>query len=171
MTAEPLYTAGGEIEGLTMAAVDVTEQRQLEAEMQRSAMRIQMQHYLTNQRELERMQIARDLHDGPLQDLIAITFDMQAVIDEAEGTPLSEYLLQIQNELQHQIASLRSFSYELRPPMLNNFSLERTIRAHAEGFMLRSTPAFKYIWISNQTIKKGCRTQCELPYSVSTRKH
>jgi PAS domain S-box-containing protein len=134
MTAEPLYTAGGEIEGLTVAAVDVTEQRQLEAEMQRSAMRIQMQHYLTNQRELERMQIARDLHDGPLQDLIAITFGMQTVVDEAEGTPLSEYLLQIQNELQVQIANLRSFSYELRPPMLNNFTLERTIRSHAEGF-------------------------------------
>jgi PAS domain S-box-containing protein len=135
MTAEPIYDGKAEIEGLTVAAVDMTEQRQLEAEMQRSAMRLQMQHYLTNQRELERMHIARDLHDGPLQDLIAVTFGMQGVIDDAEGTSLSRTLQKMQDELQRQIANLRSFSYELRPPMLNNFSLERTIRSHAEGFV------------------------------------
>jgi PAS domain S-box-containing protein len=135
MTAEPLQNGSSEKEGLTVASVDVTEQRLLEAEMQRSAMRIQMQHYLTNQRELERMHIARDLHDGPLQDLIAVTFGMQAVLDEAEGTALHAFLQEMQDEMQRQIANLRSFSYELRPPMLNNFSLERTIRAHAEGFV------------------------------------
>jgi PAS domain S-box-containing protein len=134
VTAEPLYDSSSHIEGLTVAAVDVTEQRQMEAEMQRSAMRIQMQHYLTNQRELERMQIARDLHDGPLQDLIAVTFGIQAVLDETQGTPHAHLLQELQNELQRQVANLRSFSYELRPPMLNNFSLERTIRSHAEGF-------------------------------------
>jgi PAS domain S-box-containing protein len=135
ITAEPIYDRADQIEGLTVAAVDMTEQRQLEAEMQRSAMRLQMQHYLTNQRELERMHIARDLHDGPLQDLIAVTFGMQAVLDDAEGTSLSQPLQAVQDELQRQIANLRSFSYELRPPMLNNFSLERTIRSHAEGFV------------------------------------
>jgi signal transduction histidine kinase len=134
MTAEPIYDSALEIEGLTVAAVDVTEQRRLEAEMQRSAMRLQMQHYLTNQRELERMHIARDLHDGPLQDLIAVTFGMQAILDEAAGTQFGKPLQEMQDELQRQIASLRSFSYELRPPMLNNFSLERTIRSHSEGF-------------------------------------
>jgi PAS domain S-box-containing protein len=135
VTAEPLLDGSIDAIGLTVAAVDVTEQRQMEAEMQRSAMRVQMQHYLTNQRERERMQIARDLHDGPLQDLIAVTFSMQALLDETEGTTYGRLLQELQDDLQRQVADLRSFSYELRPPMLNNFSLERTIRSHAEGFV------------------------------------
>lgn len=134
VTAEPLRQEDGEMIGLTVAAVEITEHRRLEQEMSRNAMRLEVQQRLIGQRESERMLIARDLHDGPLQDLIGATYILTDAmnIDEKE-----ERLARMANAcgtLNKLIRDLRIFCTELRPPTLAPYGLEKAIRSHQETF-------------------------------------
>lgn len=94
----------------------------------------EVQHRLMNLRERERMAIARDLHDGPVQDLIAISFGLLHA-EQLSGEPaVVEALQELRKSLQEQITVLRNYAGELRPPALGKFGLEKAIRAHAELF-------------------------------------
>ena len=73
---EPLIDNLGEVTGLTLVALETTDVRRMEAEAMRSQTHIEVQRRLIAERELERTRIARELHDGPLQDLIATNFNL-----------------------------------------------------------------------------------------------
>lgn len=83
--------------------------------------------------EIERLRLAQDLHDGPMQDLHSAVYqigglrekldsDEKAVLDGARDT-----ILQV-------ITDLRSTAKELRPPTIMDFGLEKAIRSHVEEF-------------------------------------
>ena len=114
--------------------------KRAEQEIYRNAEQIEMQHRLIQQRELERLQIAQDLHDGPLQDLIG----MSMILNESLNTPLEEdenskvvkeKTSEALSLLQSEIRNIRSFCSELRPPALAPYGLEKAIRSHIEGFI------------------------------------
>ncbi len=95
---------------------------------------LEVQHRLMNLRERERMAIARDLHDGPVQDLIAISFGLLGA-EQLTGEPaVVEALQELRKALHEQITALRNYAGELRPPALGKFGLEKAIRAHADLF-------------------------------------
>lgn len=131
--AAPIRDVQGNIIGAVGLYQDVTERREIELENRRNAILVEVQHYLTNQREIERTQIARLLHDGPLQELIALTFSVEEAHDLLLGMPADEKIMGVQRALQRLIVQLRNIAFDLRPPMLSSFSLERTIRSHAEN--------------------------------------
>lgn len=133
ITIEPLHNVEGEPVGLTVAWIDITGQRRLEAEMRERAAQIEIQRQILRHRELERMEIARDLHDGPLQEMIGMNFAVNelTMIDDPEER--LAMLHQIYENLQQQIQNVRAFCYELRPPALTPFGLERAIRSHVEN--------------------------------------
>jgi PAS domain S-box-containing protein len=134
VTAEPLRDDQGEITGLTVAAVDITEQKRVKDEMTKNLARIEVQRHLIRQRELERQQIARDLHDGPLQELIGINFGLQEALDIPHRRQRRLIVDQIQSSLQELMQEMRAFCSELRPPALAPFGLEKAIRSHIELF-------------------------------------
>lgn len=107
---------------------DVTERKQMEAEL------AELQRRLMEGRETERMQLARELHDGPVQDLYGISFLLKAF---SEGLPpqvdqkATDDLLEM---LTNVISTLRTICGELRPPVLAPFGLAKAIRSHAETF-------------------------------------
>ena len=103
-------------------------------EMRRSAIRIEVQHRLIQNRETERLHIAQELHDGPLQDLIGITFKLADILQGFEEGEIRSRLHDVQAALQNQIRELRAFSSELRPPTLSVYGLEKAIRSHADTF-------------------------------------
>jgi PAS domain S-box-containing protein len=134
MAVEPLRDSQGEVIGLTVASMDVTAQRQTERAAQEIDAQREVQHRLLDQREQERQQIARDLHDGPVQELTAATFEMRNLL-MGECDPETAHKLEaIQTSLQAQIHELREYAGELRPPTLAKFGLEQAIRSHAETF-------------------------------------
>lgn len=138
ITVEPLLDLEGHVIGLTGASMDITSQRQLEARQMEYAAQTEVQRRLLQHREMERSQIARDLHDGPIQSLIGLMFSMQVAeqISQAEaGQGQSQAALmiaQVREQAQTLVQELRQFCNELRPPVLVKFGLEKAVRSHAE---------------------------------------
>jgi PAS domain S-box-containing protein len=114
----------GDEKHLLVMVIDSTQQRQL-------------QHRLAEQREKERQKIGQDLHDGPVQALAAINFTLQGMIADKPDEKLIQSLHAIQASVREQIQVLRSYSVDLRPPLLVHLGLEKAIRSHAEGFQDR----------------------------------
>jgi signal transduction histidine kinase len=80
--------------------------------------------------ERERIQIAADLHDGPIQDLAGIGFALDAV---APTVPKSSASLMggAQRALRHAIESLRWLIFDVYPPDLSGPALPHTIETLA----------------------------------------
>jgi len=138
LTIEPLRDASGQVSGLTCAALEITRQRQMEAEARLNLAHIEVQHRLIQEREQERMRIARDLHDGPLQDLIAANFLLVEAMDIKPREAQLEKMQALQRAIYKQIQDLRHFCNDLRPPALGPFGLGKTIHAHLEGVRARN---------------------------------
>ena len=115
-------------------AFDITQRKANEKRSRENQAQIELQHRLMSQRESERRKIAQDLHDGPLQELIALTFEISSEIAQAEDPALVEQLEQTREGLKRQIGELRLFASELRPPALDKFGLDKAIDSHLEKF-------------------------------------
>ncbi len=146
---EPLRNPAGEIVGLTGAALEVTQQRQAEQEALQNQMQMEVQRRLIEHREQERMEIARELHDGPLQDMIAVYFTIKEALQASQTSQLQDNLAMLEASLKKQISNLRSFCTELRPPALGPFGLEKVILSHVETFRERHPEITFYLMLQN----------------------
>ncbi len=90
----------------------------------------EVRRHLVEGREAERQYLARELHDGPLQELEALRLVVGSTASQAspglsgaETAALAERVLAV-------IAKLRNVASELRPPSLAPFGLAAAIRSH-----------------------------------------
>ena len=113
--------------------VDITGRKQVEIDNYQKSTRIELQQRLIEQRELERMQIARDIHDGPLQGLLAANFAVQKLAQDPESPVAPADLENLRTNVHIVINELRSYAMQLRPPTLAKFGLEQALRSHLEG--------------------------------------
>ncbi len=93
----------------------------------------EMQRRLADSREEERLSLARELHDGPLQDLFGIRLHIGA-LSIAMPDVAAPRISQIQEQLQHIVSMLRNLCGELRPPALAPFGLDGAISSYAQQF-------------------------------------
>lgn len=114
--------------------IDITEQKHMQEQAREAAAQIEVQHRLIEQREQERLRIAQDLHDGPVQELNGASFALQSLIRDCTDAQMNAEIRNIRQLILDQIANLRDFSQELRPPLLSKFGLEKAIQAHLESF-------------------------------------
>jgi signal transduction histidine kinase len=68
-------------------------------------------------RESERERLARELHDGVLQDLCAVARDLKALEAQADDTAQFNPLVARSHEA---VQTLRAICHDLRPPLLSN---------------------------------------------------
>jgi PAS domain S-box-containing protein len=94
----------------------------------------EMHRRLAVGKEEERLFLARELHDGPIQDLYGLSYTMRAFVDRMPPGVVKEPVEEIQKSLQKVVQTLRHISSELRPPALAPFGLEKAIRSHAQQF-------------------------------------
>ena len=85
-------------------------------------------------RRFRGLRVAQDLHDGPLQEIIGLSFQVQELENSIEGAGNNDQLHAIRLSLQELAHSMRSICGELRPPTLVPFGLEKTILSHVETF-------------------------------------
>ena len=92
----------------------------------------ELKHRLYEGIEAERMSIARDLHDGPIQDLYSISFILKGISPEQDVNSLQSDIININDTLQKVVNTLRSICGELRPPVLAPFGLSKAIRSNVD---------------------------------------
>lgn len=129
------------------------QQRRMVAELAETRMR------LAESRESERLHMARELHDGPLQDLIGARFHLGVLAGMIQDDQVLAYLTTVQEGLQSVINTLRAMCGNLRPPALAPFGLEKAIRAHAQSFqeMYPHLQVELELDVDNQTLPERVR--------------
>jgi signal transduction histidine kinase len=159
VTVEPIFDAQGKVIGLTGATLDISQQRRLEARHADFTLQMEVQRRLLEQREMERLNIARDLHDGPLQELTAVSFGIHEAMAEDQKEARIARLQAVQQQLSKQLHELRVFCNDLRPPTLAPFGLERAIRSHADTFEERHPDIFVHLDLApdRQLLPEGVR--------------
>ncbi len=91
------------------------------------------QHQLLRSRDNERSRLARDLHDGPIQSLVALNLSLGLLDLEnpAESEKLKQELETLRGGVKALIGDLRRVCAELRPPQLDTLGLGPALKSLA----------------------------------------
>ncbi len=92
---------------------------------------------LLNAQDEERRRIARELHDSTVQELVAASLNLTAARAVTEGRGAHE-LAEAQAALDRAKEDLRTVSFLMQPPLLDECGLATALRVYAEGFGHRS---------------------------------
>lgn len=114
---------------------DITERKQAQSSLKRLSAR------LLRLQDEERRRLARELHDSTGQDLAALEMDLvhlensvRESLPETEQSTLSDSL-KLARKCSQQI---RTMSYLLHPPLLDELGLDVAIRDYVDGFSQRA---------------------------------
>jgi signal transduction histidine kinase len=122
-------------------ALEVTQrQRAEEALLQEEQSLRELSGRLLRLQDDERRRIARDLHDTTGQKVVALTLEL-SMIEAKLGTlpPEVNAMLQECRELADEVSTdIRTLSYVLHPPLLDEAGLSSAARWFVDGFVRRS---------------------------------
>ena len=85
----------------------------------------------------ERRRIARDLHDGLGQWLAAAQINVDVALSRTSGS-VSPILKETRGIIDHAVSSIRTMSYLLHPPLLDEAGFDSAARWFIEGLVKRS---------------------------------
>jgi PAS domain S-box-containing protein len=130
----PLRNEKGEIVGAIVTVRNVTERKRREEELH------QLSSRLLQLQDEERRRIARDLHDSVAQGLLGANLNLAQL--SKSGGKLNkkgrEMLADAQKIMKGLAREIRSISYLLHPPVLDELGLTSAIEEYANGFSRRS---------------------------------
>jgi PAS domain S-box-containing protein len=119
---------------IVVAHEDITEVKRAQEELARLSSRlIQVQ-------DEERRAIARELHDTTAQNLLAITLNASRLREPLSnaGEPARRILAETLSLAEQCLQEVRTLSYLLHPPLLDDIGLASALRWFAKGFSDRS---------------------------------
>ena len=123
----PIEVSLNHVGGRAFAFVtDVTDRQERTLELERrTAQFSRLASDLTLAEHHAREQVAKTLHDGLQQLLVSamLTLEQRMRRDTQQGVATDNLLLQVKADLDEAIASARSLSYELVPPVLRSLGL------------------------------------------------
>lgn len=113
---------------------DITEQVRAEEELR------QLSSRLLQLQDQERRRIARDLHDSVSQKLVAISLNLAqfAKSEDVRTKHARQMLADTRRTVRELSKEIRSLSYLLHPPLLDELGLASAIEEYAKGFSQRS---------------------------------
>jgi PAS domain S-box-containing protein len=113
---------------------EIEDRKQAEEELRR------LSGQLLRLQDEERRRIARDLHDATGQDLVALatTLSQLHASIPSSGRKLRKLASQCKALANQCIRDVRTLSYLLHPPLLDEAGLEDAIRHYADGFTERT---------------------------------
>ena len=139
----------GKVVGYSKVTRDITEKMQTERALQDSQHKLQeserslrqLSRHLLRTQEEERRRIGRELHDSVGQYLTALKMRLD-VLNRPSGLPGKELVRQHLSECSEladeSIKDVRTISYLLYPPMLEEIGLNSAISWYLDGFSKRS---------------------------------
>lgn len=94
---------------------------------------------LITMQDEDRRRIARELHDGLGQDLAAAKMILDGIAPDQRSPQISsEISSEVSMLIDHAIQQIRSMSYLLHPPLLDEVGLQSALQWYLEGFAKRS---------------------------------
>jgi PAS domain S-box-containing protein len=113
---------------------DITDRKRADAELRR------LSGQLLRSQDEERRRIARELHDSTGQDLVALatTLSQLHASIPSSSKKLRKFASQCQALADRSIREVRTLSYLLHPPMLDEAGLGDAIRHYLDGFTRRT---------------------------------
>jgi PAS domain S-box-containing protein len=156
-TVTPVRDENGRVVMLVASGIDITEQKALRDKLeQRVQVRTQeLERSNTSLRQLsarllqtqdeERRRIARELHDSIGQLLAALSMNISTVaLEKYHLSPTAQGCVKENEELVTRISDeIRTMSYLLHPPLLDEIGLESALKDYVDGFGERSKIAVR----------------------------
>jgi PAS domain S-box-containing protein len=132
--AVPLRDAAGGIYALLGVTRDITDRKRAEAERQGLITQ------LLESEDAERRRIARELHDSTAQHLAAIKLNLTQLRAANGPTPAAEtqWLADSLKLVEQSVQEIRTLTFWLHPPLLDELGLAGAVRDYAAGFGQRS---------------------------------
>jgi PAS domain S-box-containing protein len=129
----PELSEDGTVESLMTINEDVTDRIRSEKELGQLTVRL-----FTLQDE-ERRRIARELHDVTAQNLFAMSMNLSKLDNlEANTGEIHDLIAECQAMGAQSLQEIRTLSYLLHPPLLDQAGLVSALRWYVEGFSKRS---------------------------------
>ena len=132
--AVPQFAADGSVSAVINTFTNITERKQAEDALHQLSTR------LLQLQDEERRRLGRELHDSLAQSVLAVNLNLvQATrsltsIDERSRHSLAE----ARRVLAEMSREIRTLSYLLHPPLLDELGLVSAVKEYAEGFSERS---------------------------------
>jgi len=136
LTISPVRDSQGRIVGASKIARDISERSRFEEALKES----EFSARLLKVQDEDRRSIARELHDGVGQLLAAISMNIGVVAEEKNKlSPDAARRVEENRVLLHQASTdIRTVSYLLHPPLLDEMGLRSALQWYIEGFSERS---------------------------------
>ena len=165
LTISPIRDVSGKIVGASKIARDATQRKKIERELRESEDRYRtladaldtevqfrtqelerrsselrdLSGHLMESQDVERRHIARELHDSAGQTLAALGMSLAELSERANGNPfLAESIAYSQELVQHLTKEIRTTSYLLHPPMLDEAGISSALSWYVQGLGERS---------------------------------
>jgi PAS domain S-box-containing protein len=134
IVGHPVVDASGEVVELVGTVMDITERKRSEERVRKLTGSI-----LRSQDE-ERRRIARELHDSTGQDLVALATVVEQIRESvpSRDRKTRRLLFDVKALADKCVRDLRTLSYVLHPPALDQAGLVGALREHVKGFTKRS---------------------------------
>ena len=120
------------------AAVAITSARLFEEVQVTSARLVAMSKRLVEVQEIERREVARELHDEIGQELTALKLRLDLAMKTGTA-PTADALTDSAQLVQDLLSRVRRLSLNLRPPLLDDFGLQKALLAHFERYTAQTT--------------------------------
>jgi PAS domain S-box-containing protein len=129
-----IHDPSGQLIGYGKVTRDLTERKRTEEQLRELSRRV-----LRSQDE-ERGRLGRELHDTIGQYLVAAKMSLDSLVSDQslDSEQTRRQILEMLPIVERAICEVRTLSYLLYPPMLEEMGLSSAIRWHLDGFSKRS---------------------------------
>jgi PAS domain S-box-containing protein len=167
LTISPVRDSSGKIVGASKIARDITERKRIERQLRESEERYrtladaldtqvqfrtqelerrnselrELSGRLMESQDVERRHIARELHDSAGQTLAALGMRLARISEDAKKDPaqLAKDIQNAEELVQHLTQEIRTTSYLLHPPMLDECGISFALSWYVQGLAERSS--------------------------------
>ncbi len=142
--AAPVVHDAHEITAIRWSIRDVTSQKNLEDKLRTQSARLQaLSRHLVEAQEIERRQLARDLHDEIGQLLTGLKLTLEVSQNQPEAAP--RHIANALGLIDGLMTQVRRLSLDLRPPMLDDLGLLASLHWSFERYTAQTGIAVTFM--------------------------